>query len=306
MPPARVSEWLRDQDGLIKWVKQYDLPKLLKQGGGFVRIPNLLPDFVADWALEALQKLPGKAWEQTGATDRDDASYADSIPHHFSLFEVEDHEALMSISRLLWFLVPHTLPNFTAARYSASDHIAPHDDLVVEQYTWTEIKHLSSLYDPSSTPDQAFGLRPWKGERSFTRELAAVYYLNRDWLPQYGGTLVDLETGQSYLPEFNTLVVFEVPRMHEVTVVEVPKHPRYSIFGWWLAPEEEDEPVGVLPSILKRPSAAPAKKQEGPSVLKRPAAAPAQKLDAQPSLKRPAAALTMKRPAAAQPAKVQK
>lgn len=50
------------------------------------------------------------------------------------------------------------------------------------------------------------------------------------------------------MPSFNTLVVFQVPRMHGVAPVLVDGRPRLSLFGWWLAPgrlydldEEEEE-----------------------------------------------------------------
>lgn len=36
-------------------------------------------------------------------------------------------------------------------------------------------------------------------------------------------------------PDFNTLVAFEVPRLHAVRALR-GRRPRYSLFGWWLRP----------------------------------------------------------------------
>lgn len=64
-----------------------------------------------------------------------------------------------------------------------------------------------------------------------------------------GGLFIDLEADKPYLPTFNTLVMFRVPRMHGVTPVIGNKkgniRNRFSIFGWWLLEgklyKEEDE-----------------------------------------------------------------
>mgnify|MGYP001036961305 CR=1 FL=1 len=124
----------------------------------------------------------------------------------------------------------------------------------------------------------------------YSRELAVIYYLTDDWKEEYGGTrrashhahhyfgcvtrsgihlqrrwsglLEDLEGGKTYVPEFNSLVAFNVPRDHVVTPVtgtryalasyipywagltrhnttrhdthDTTHRPRYSIFGWML------------------------------------------------------------------------
>ena len=40
---------------------------------------------------------------------------------------------------------------------------------------------------------------------------------------------------QVYVPQFNSVVAFRVPRYHQVTPVS-SSHPRYSVFGWFLQP----------------------------------------------------------------------
>jgi len=260
---------------MSQWAEKFDLPALLAKGGGFAEIPNALPECVAEYALDALTKLSAKKWEQTSSADRNDAEYGDSIPHHFSLFEVEGHAPMLSVSRFLWRFWPQTLPNFTAALYTNSDHIAPHDDLVVEDYMWNEVKQLHADYVPDGGPlhrRQPFGLCRWPGLRPFERKIAAVYYLNKAWPKDAGGFFVDLPTGRRFPPAFNTLIVFEVPRMHEVTKVANGMR-RFSIFGWWLVPRDvrEDERAAVTKAkraVLKRPAAS----AESSHVLRRPAA----------------------------------
>eukprot|EP00960_Hanusia_phi_P011095 325198-Hanusia_phi.AAC.1 len=73
--------------------------------------------------------------------------------------------------------------------------------------------------------------------------------LTADHQEENGGALVDVETGNRYLPEFNSLIAFKIPRYHAVsdgketrgkfvTLLQVEpvrgSRPRYSIFGWFL------------------------------------------------------------------------
>jgi hypothetical protein len=56
---------------------------------------------------------------------------------------------------------------------------------------------------------------------------------------EYGGLFVDLATNPPYpvVPKFNSIAMFKVPRLHQVTPIEdgVTKA-RYSLFGWTLKP----------------------------------------------------------------------
>ena len=53
---------------------------------------------------------------------------------------------------------------------------------------------------------------------------------------------MDLEDNErEYLPTFNSLVLFTVPRMHAVKAVTKKGAKRYSIFGWWLEPDTGSE-----------------------------------------------------------------
>ena len=101
-----------------------------------------------------------------------------------------------------------------------------------------------------------------------SRTLAVVYYCSSVWEASWGGALVDLESSERHSdtavdaargaaaavglklppraklfpPKFNRLVVFSVPRFHQVTPV-IPQPDasgtprlRLSIFGWFMQP----------------------------------------------------------------------
>ena len=101
-----------------------------------------------------------------------------------------------------------------------------------------------------------------------SRTLAVVYYCSSVWEASWGGALVDLESAgvhsdlkmgaardaaaasglqipakaALFPPKFNRLVVFSVPRFHQVTPVVPPPAAsaaprlRLSVFGWFLQP----------------------------------------------------------------------
>lgn len=285
-----AQRWLDDSAKVKPWLRKLalDLPKRLAENNGIAKIRGILPPEVADGVRQALDALPADEWEQTGSGSRDDSGYADSVVHRFAITEVERHEVLLGAARLLAKLLPGTLPNFAAAKYTRSDRIAPHDDLVPEEYSQSEVRRLLAAYgkgslasaakrwrqeDDTSNADSprggaaastgdaalaeamqrgdvsavrkalaAAGAAGSKGPTSsagatapYTRWVAAAYYLSKDWKSEFGGEFVDLEGRKRHVPEFNTLVAFQVPRRHEVAAVKAPAgRARLSIFGWWL------------------------------------------------------------------------
>lgn len=71
------------------------------------------------------------------------------------------------------------------------------------------------------------------------RRLAFVINLSRDWKPDWGGQLQFLDADgnilQSFLPRWNSLSLFRVPQVHQVTLVAPwAAQPRHAITGWWL------------------------------------------------------------------------
>merc|ERR1712167_484097 len=67
----------------------------------------------------------------------------------------------------------------------------------------------------------------------YERDIAVIYYLTKDWHYELGGNFVDLTMGgETHTPQFNSLVAFNVPRLHEVDLMKIDRH-RITIFGWF-------------------------------------------------------------------------
>lgn len=71
------------------------------------------------------------------------------------------------------------------------------------------------------------------------RRYAFVINLGRAWRPDWGGQLQFLDADglvlETFLPRWNSLSLFRVPQMHQVTLVAPwAASPRYAITGWWL------------------------------------------------------------------------
>ncbi|MEZ5543250.1 MAG: 2OG-Fe(II) oxygenase family protein [Pseudomonadota bacterium] len=69
------------------------------------------------------------------------------------------------------------------------------------------------------------------------RRAAFVFNLSRDWHPDWGGLThfldVDGTVTDTYVPTYNSLVIFTVPVLHLVSyVMPFAPRPRYSITGW--------------------------------------------------------------------------
>ena len=78
------------------------------------------------------------------------------------------------------------------------------------------------------------------------RRCAYVMGFTRDWKPEWGGALLVLnsegELVESYVPRFNSLVMFKVPMAHCVTyVAPFAQQPRHSVTGWLSATDENEE-----------------------------------------------------------------
>lgn len=72
------------------------------------------------------------------------------------------------------------------------------------------------------------------------RRIAYVLNLSPPgWLPAWGGLLrfpaSDEAPERVLVPRWNSLSLFRVPRLHEVTEVQPAAAPRLAITGWWLA-----------------------------------------------------------------------
>ena len=74
--------------------------------------------------------------------------------------------------------------------------------------------------------------------RDEDREFAYVINLSRDWKPDWGGLLQFLDSerqvGETFTPYWNSLSLFRVPQMHQVSMVSPwANDDRYSITGWF-------------------------------------------------------------------------
>eukprot|EP00656_Telonema_subtile_P004152 TRINITY_DN11885_c0_g1_i1.p1 TRINITY_DN11885_c0_g1~~TRINITY_DN11885_c0_g1_i1.p1 ORF type:complete len:192 (-),score=25.07 TRINITY_DN11885_c0_g1_i1:10-585(-) len=74
------------------------------------------------------------------------------------------------------------------------------------------------------------------GSGSYERVRAFVLHLSQGFEEADGGLFLDEETGERFVPEWNTLVHFQVPRWHSVTKVTANKR-RFAIYGWVLVPQ---------------------------------------------------------------------
>ena len=187
---------------------------LWQAGGGFAIIDEFLPPGVAVAALQLLQADDRHA-EWKSMQYNDVVEEKDSVMHRFEFAEPDAVSGGEHVAEAVSMLFPELLPVFTVAKYVKGSHIGSHDDKA----------HVD-------VPDELTG-----GSVVHSRKFACIYYLTKQWTAALGGNFVDEQTDTSYVPVFNRCVVFEVPRMHRVTVLTTDR-PRYSVFGWWLVPGE--------------------------------------------------------------------
>lgn len=195
------------------WVLRHNLIERL-QKERIVVVPDFLPPHLADSTLQHLKDISADlAWDRFG-----NGSF-----QHCCL---ERLPALDGVYRLLRSATGGLWAMFSAGRYSQGHFLPAHND---------------KAYVHVSAGGGARALH--------SRGYAGILYLTKDWREEDGGVFVDIETGDTIVPEFNKLVAFKVPLWHEVTAV-VGARPRYSLFGWWLLPGERYAFPGA-PALLE-------------------------------------------------------
>lgn len=195
-------------------IDNHNLSDLLAQNNGLVKISNFLPESVAHRIVEVLKDIRETTWN---ITESEQDYEHNNIAHSFvSAKDFPHAELVFNIFRRL---LPEQESTFSAARYTTGHFIDKHDDKAYKKIE----------------------------NQQYERDIAVIYYLTPDWSEADGGVLIDHQTGTRYVPEFNSLISFVVPRDHEVTIMKSNKS-RYSIFGWFLKevaveqpPEGEDE-----------------------------------------------------------------
>ncbi|KAL4546160.1 hypothetical protein Ndes2526B_g05255 [Nannochloris sp. 'desiccata'] len=212
VPPrdAKALRWLDDYQKVSKWLSKWDLEHLIEENNGIYKIKNFFPPFVAEEALNILERLPATAWLSTAAKE----DYTHNNIEHSFLSTKTGSKDLEILLRVFSILLPDHLNAFSAGKYQISDKIDTHDD---RAYTNIRMEDTGEVVLCS-------------------RDVTLVYHLTKDWTDEMGGALVDLETDTKYIPEFNSAIIFKVPRYHQVEPVLERSRPRYSIFGWYLLP----------------------------------------------------------------------
>ena len=89
----------------------------------------------------------------------------------------------------------------------------------------------AARYDPGDFLSEHDDLRP-------TRKVAYVAGLTQDWDRNWGGELVfldaDGQAAETLVPDFNTLILFNVPIQHAVVkVAATAAEPRLTVTGWF-------------------------------------------------------------------------
>ena len=120
-------DWLKDRDTVSKWVAQYDLPALLEQGSGIVRIADFLPGFVADGMLGHMEGLPQQCWAlQHSAPDYVETNISHSFssaqacsprPIHSCERQLQAFEEAQPVLRVFEQLGAGAFCTFSAGRY---------------------------------------------------------------------------------------------------------------------------------------------------------------------------------------------
>lgn len=146
---------------------------------------------------------------------------AGSTDHQFQASNClnERDEAITKDFRRLFRIIASLLPTkvhraFQVGKYSEGHFIDAHDD--------------AAYLDIIDNTDKVFS----NTSIMVSRDIAMVFYLTKDWSADNGGCFIDLVGGEIITPQFNTCILFHVPRLHRVEPV-LNNCVRYSIFGWF-------------------------------------------------------------------------
>jgi Rps23 Pro-64 3,4-dihydroxylase Tpa1-like proline 4-hydroxylase len=128
--------------------------------------------------------------------------YLHAQHYHAQVVEFLNSPAFISFTRRITGLNDIAFADASATLYRPGDFLAAHNDLVPGQ----------------------------------NRQAAYVINMTPDWRADWGGDLqflnADMKVEEAYVPAFNALNVFRVPRAHQVSRVAASGGLRYSITGW--------------------------------------------------------------------------
>jgi hypothetical protein len=219
-----------DASELHKQLRYVGLEDLIARNGGLLKVTNILPEEEAHSVLNTLKTLPeGAEYLSKGGWYHSQNFQPKEAPHRFSRY---DGDAIDDLKRSAIALCPTKFGKFTGGKYLQGGHIAIHNDAGGFQVP----------------PDDKWATAKYPAGHKIYRKVAMIYYFTENWSVAYGGCLVDRfapHDPKMIVPEFNSLVMFLVPRDHEVTEMLPGSPARYTVFGWLC----DDEPY--LPGIRR-------------------------------------------------------
>jgi hypothetical protein len=205
-----------DASELQKQLRYVGLEDLLARNGGLLKVTNILPEEEAHSVLNTLKTLPEAEYLSKGGWYQSKNVQPKQAPHSFFRY---DGDAIDDLKRTAISLCPTKYGIFSGGKYLQGGHISIHND---------------AAGVPIPMNDKWATARHPVGQKIY-RKIAMIYYFTENWSVAYGGCLVDRfvpHDPKLIVPEFNSLVMFLVPRDHEVTEMYPGSPARYTMFGW--------------------------------------------------------------------------
>jgi hypothetical protein len=236
-------DWANDDAQVRKWQRDLKLQKVLgprprdmdKAAKGrdsdamLVQIKGVLPPRIADGAAAIIARVADSKWN-TLEGDGDPAKPSmDGIRAAHRFGAVVDPSPVHGGPELLKALARLMPPadnrhaSFHLGRYEEGDFLAPQNDAAY------------CAVDAGSKDASKAGQII-----KCSRDVGIMLFLSKNRTEAGGGLLRDLHyqyradhKGATYVPEFNSLIAFHIPREYEITPV-LSDDPVLSVFGWYL------------------------------------------------------------------------
>lgn len=192
------------------------------RGTGVVAHPGALPEELAEEVLTVLREAPAASWRLNQRNNTGSAAAAArgvaAANMSYSMYVGDELDSV----------VPDLRPHLASALRTL-----PHERLLLNASKYVEGSFLEAHTDSPS------------GSLSYERVRAFVWHLSKGFTAADGGVFSDEESNELFVPAWNTLVHFEVPRWHSVSTMTTQSSPkeRFSIYGWVVVPK-----VKLVPS----------------------------------------------------------
>ena len=187
-----------------------------------VRCADLLPEALAKTVVTTLRAAPATSWRLNERGNSGSAA-------------AQANRGISAANMSFWMYIGTDLDTALPAlrpQLSLALGLLPHERLLLNASKYTEGSFLDAHTDAPS------------GSASHERVRAFVWHLSEETFTDIdGGVFVDEESHERFVPAWNTLVHFEVPRWHSVSKMVTPGKERVSIYGWVVVPK-----VAIVPS----------------------------------------------------------